>query len=144
MWNTVQKLVGFRVCRTLETFPCTPRAHQHQKIHLQHEIKIWIFFDILFMCFWGWFSSKIWCFLQSKPYLTPNTLARKGVFTAKIIKISTKINPKITWKWCRKFFNFLFYVANVFFDAGELEECMETFLESYRLEKPLFFALYFT
>ena len=35
---------------------------------------------------------------------------------------------------------FLFHVANVFFDAGELEECMETLLESYRLGNPLFFA----
>ena len=33
------KLVVFRVYRTLETFPYTPRAQQHQKIHLQHEIK---------------------------------------------------------------------------------------------------------
>ena len=47
---------------------------------------------------------------------------------------------EIMWK----IFDFLFHVANVFFDAGELGECMETFLESYRLEKPLIFALYFT
>ena len=29
----------------------------------------------------------------------------------------------------------LFYVANVFFDAGEPGECARTFLGSYRLEK---------
>ena len=42
------------------------------------------------------------------------------------------------------FLEFLFHVANVFSDAGELGECMETFLESYRLEKPPNFALYFS
>ena len=43
-----------------------------------------------------------------------------------------------------KKYNFYFYVTNVYFDAGDRGECMETFLESYRLEKRLIFALYFT
>ena len=52
MRNTVQILVVFRVCKTLETFPYTPRAHQHQKIHLQHEIKNEKF-STLFSCGFG-------------------------------------------------------------------------------------------
>ena len=82
-------------------------------------------------------------FIVKTPFLA-SVLAKGKVLTAQSIKFSMKIDPKITWKLCPKNNNFLFHVANVFFDAGELEECMETFLESSRLEKPLFFALYFT
>ena len=39
-----------------------------------------------------------------------------------------KIDPKITCKTCRKFYNFYFYVTNVFFDAGDHRECMEMFV----------------
>ena len=64
----------------------------------------------------------------------PCQCVEKGkVFTAKIIDFSMKIVPKITWEMCRKKYNFYFYVTNVFFDAGERRECMETFLGLYRL-----------
>ena len=136
MWNTMQKIVVFRVCRTLETFPCTPRAHQHQKIHLQHKIKNWKFSTYFSCVFEVDFHRKFDAFCSRNLTLPPNTLVRKGVFTAKIIKISTKIDPKITWKWYRKIFNFLFYVANVFFEASHHGDSMGTLLDSYRLEKP--------
>ena len=55
-----------------------------------------------------------------------------------------KIIPKITWEPCRKNYNFYFYVTNVFFDAGERGECMETFLGPCRLEKPPKIALHFS
>ena len=71
-------------------------------------------------------------------------VGKGNVLTAKNIDFSTRIDPKIIFKICRKIYTFLFYVVNVFFDAGELGECMETFLESYRLEKPPKFALYFS
>ena len=47
-----------------------------------------------------------------------------------------KIDPKITWEPWRKKYNFYFYITNVFCEAGEREECMETFLGLCRLEKP--------
>ena len=55
-----------------------------------------------------------------------------------------KIVPKITWEMCRKKYNFYFYVTNVFFDAGERGECMETFLGPCRLEKPPKITLHFS
>ena len=55
-----------------------------------------------------------------------------------------KIDSKITCKTCRKFYNFYFYVTNVFFDVGEHRECMETFLGPCRLEKPPKIALHFS
>ena len=55
-----------------------------------------------------------------------------------------KIDPKIIWKLCRKLYNFLFYVANVFFEAGGQGECMGTFLRSYRFEKPPKSTLHFS
>ena len=65
-------------------------------------------------------------------------------FTAKSITFSMKIDPKITWEPCRKNYNFYFYVTNVFFDAGERGECMETFLGPCRLEKPPKITLHFS
>ena len=56
-------------------------------------------------------------------------------FTTKSIGFSVKIDPKTWWKPCRKIYNFLFYVTNVFFHAGEHGECIRTFLWSYRREK---------
>ena len=55
-----------------------------------------------------------------------------------------EIDPKITWEPCRKNYNFYFYVTNVFFDAGERGECMETFLGLCRLENPPKIALHFS
>jgi hypothetical protein len=55
-----------------------------------------------------------------------------------------KIDPQITWEPCRKKYNFYFYVTNVFFDAGERGECMETFLGLWRLEKPPKISLHFS
>ena len=46
-----------------------------------------------------------------------------------------KIYPKITYKRCRNFCNFLFYIGNVFVDTGECGEYMGTFQGSHRLEK---------
>ena len=43
-----------------------------------------------------------------------------------------------------KKYNFYFYVINVFFDARERGECMETFLGSCRLEKQQKIALHFS
>ena len=75
----------------------------------------------------------------------PCQCVEKGkVFTAKRIDFSMKIDPKITRQPCRKNYNFCFYVTNVFFDAGERGECMETFLEPCRLEKPPKIALHFS
>ena len=65
-------------------------------------------------------------------------------YTAKSITFSMKIDPKITREPCRKKYNFYFYVTNVFFDAGERGECMETFLGLCRLEKPPKIALHFS
>ena len=65
-------------------------------------------------------------------------------FTAKSIIFSMKIDPKITWEPCRKKYNFYFYVTNVFFDAGERGECMETFLGPCRLGKPPKITLHFS
>ena len=56
--------------------------------------------------------------------------------TIKSIEFSTKIDPKIIGNICRKYYQILFYVVNVCFDAGEHGECVGTFLGSYRLEKP--------
>ena len=55
-----------------------------------------------------------------------------------------KIDPKITREPCRKKYNFYFYVTNVFFDAGERGECMETFLGPCRLENPPKITLHFS
>ena len=43
-----------------------------------------------------------------------------------------------------KKYNFYFYVTNVFFDAGERGECMETFLGPRRLEKSSKITLHFS
>ena len=37
---------------------------------------------------------------------------------------------------CRKIYNFLFYVANVFSEAGQHGDNLRTLLDAYRLEKP--------
>ena len=37
---------------------------------------------------------------------------------------------------CRKKYKFLFYVANVFSEAGQHGDNLRTFLDAYRLEKP--------
>ena len=75
----------------------------------------------------------------------PCQCVEKGkVFTAKSIDFSLKIVPKITWEMCRKKYKFYFYVTNVFFDAGERGESMETFLGSCRLEKPPKITLHFS
>ena len=68
----------------------------------------------------------------------------RAIFTAKTINFSMKIDPKITWEPCRKFYNFYFYVANVLFDAAERGKCMGAFLEPCRLEKPPKNALHFS
>ena len=47
-------------------------------------------------------------------------------------------------KPCRKKHKIYFYVTNVFFDAGDLGECMETFLGPCRLKKPPKIALHFS
>ena len=65
-------------------------------------------------------------------------------FTAKSINFSMNIDPKITWEPCRKKYNFYFYVTNVFFEAGERGECMETFLGLCRLENEPKITLHFS
>ena len=55
-----------------------------------------------------------------------------------------EIVPKITWEMCRKNYKFYFYVTNVFFDAGERGECMETFLGPCRPENPPKITLHFS
>ena len=44
----------------------------------------------------------------------------------------------------RKYFNFYFYVTNVFVVTGDRRECLGTFLGPYRLEKPPKIALHFS
>ena len=77
--NTVRNLVVFRVCRTLETFSRTPRPHQHQKIHLQHKIKIIKFSTHFSNSFGIDFRRKIDAFCN-ETLIFPNTLTRKGRF----------------------------------------------------------------
>ena len=71
--------------------------------------------------------------LAVKTVLPCQCVEKGKILTAKIIDFPMKIMPKITWEMCRKNCNFYFYVTNVFFDEGEHRECMETFLEPYRL-----------
>ena len=126
MRNGVQILVVFRICRTPETFPYAPRAHQCQQIHFQHKIKTYKFSTYFSSDLGTDFHRKINAFCcQNLTFL--HTLPRKGVFTMKNIKFLMKIDPKIAWKISETNYNFYFMLQMYILMLGSVESGWECF-----------------
>ena len=103
----------FRVCRTPETSLYTHHAHQHQKIHLQHKIKI-VKFSACCSCDFGIdFHRKINDFCcQNLPFV--NTLVRKGVFYYKNHRFSDGNLSQNHMRNMLKKYNFYFMLQTYF------------------------------
>ena len=80
MRNVVRFWDVFRVCRTLEAFYYTLHTHQQQNIHFQHKIKIEIFFDLIFIRFWAWFTPEKVTIFAVKSYLLLHAGKKEGVY----------------------------------------------------------------